>query len=272
MSTRSPSGASCVLTGSTVLGTGVLSPVRPASSISSVAATRMRPSAGTLSPASNPTMSPGTSSSAGISSSWPSRRTLAVMISICRRAATLSAALPSWCKPITALTTVSPITTRPVETSWSATMLITAAPRSTSCMRSRYWRRNARQLGSLASSARRLGPNRARRATTSPALRPTARSTSRRWQTSSALRWYQSGGSSTGDAVFSVAAIRRSIDPRRCRRRGPASRSRRDRIRALAGPSWSRRSPRVGTSVDSAPAAIADGGADSGGRSPPGDG
>ena len=59
-----------------------------------------RPSAGTLSPASKPTMSPGTSSSAGTSTIWPSRRTLAVMISICRSAATLSAALPSWCRPI----------------------------------------------------------------------------------------------------------------------------------------------------------------------------
>ena len=35
------------------------------------------------------------------------------MISICRSAATLSAALPSWCRPITALTTVRPRTTRP---------------------------------------------------------------------------------------------------------------------------------------------------------------
>ena len=105
--------------------TGVLSPVSPASSISSVAATRTRPSAGTLSPASNPTMSPGTSSSAGISTIWPSRFTLAVMISICRSAATLSAALPSWCSPITAFRTVSPNTTRAVDTSCSATMLTT---------------------------------------------------------------------------------------------------------------------------------------------------
>ena len=37
----------------------MLSPVSPASSISRVAATRIRPSAGTLSPASKPTMSPG---------------------------------------------------------------------------------------------------------------------------------------------------------------------------------------------------------------------
>ncbi len=50
MSIRSPSGTSVPTTGCDDLGTGVLSPVRPASSISSVAATRTRPSAGTLSP------------------------------------------------------------------------------------------------------------------------------------------------------------------------------------------------------------------------------
>ena len=69
MSTRSPSGMSSPVTGSRLFAEGVLSPVSPASSISRVAATRIRPSAGTLSPASKPTMSPGTSSSAGISTS-----------------------------------------------------------------------------------------------------------------------------------------------------------------------------------------------------------
>jgi hypothetical protein len=158
MSTRSPRATSLPDTASTDLATGIDSPVRPASSISSVADTRIRPSAGTLSPASKLTMSPGTSSSAGIPSISPSRRTRAVMISICRRAATLSAALPSWCRPITALSTVRPSTTMPVDTSWRATMLTTAAPTRTSCIRSRYWRRNAFQPGSLASSASLLGP------------------------------------------------------------------------------------------------------------------
>ena len=37
-------------------------------------------------------------------------------------------------------------------------MLTTAAPTSTSCMRSRYWRRNAFQAGSFASSASLFGP------------------------------------------------------------------------------------------------------------------
>ena len=46
-------------TGSTDFSTGVLSPVSAASSISSVAATSSRPSAGILSPASKVTTSPG---------------------------------------------------------------------------------------------------------------------------------------------------------------------------------------------------------------------
>ena len=65
---RSPSGTSSPTTGTTDFSTGVLSPVSAASSISSVAAMIRRPSAGTLSPASKVTMSPGTTSSAGMSS------------------------------------------------------------------------------------------------------------------------------------------------------------------------------------------------------------
>ena len=94
MSTRSPSGTSSPCTASTDLLTGVLSPVSAASSISSVAATR-RPSAGILSPASKETMSPGTSSSAGMSIASPPRCACALITSIFWSAATLSAALPS---------------------------------------------------------------------------------------------------------------------------------------------------------------------------------
>ena len=61
-STRSPSAASAA-TGSVCFGTGRLSPVSADSSISSVAAVSTRPSAGTRSPASMLTMSPGTRSS-----------------------------------------------------------------------------------------------------------------------------------------------------------------------------------------------------------------
>ena len=75
MSTRSPRAASAA-TASTCLGVGTLSPVSADSSISSVAAVRMRASAGTRSPASMLTMSPGTSSSIGTSTRSPFRRTL----------------------------------------------------------------------------------------------------------------------------------------------------------------------------------------------------
>ena len=60
----------------------------------------------------------------------------------------------------------------PVLSSCSAAMLTTAAPTRTSCIRSRYWRRNACHPGSLSASARRFGPTCARRRPTSSASRP----------------------------------------------------------------------------------------------------
>jgi len=101
MSVRSPSGVSAPATGSVPLATGRLSPVSADSSTSSVAAFSSRPSAGTISPASIATISPGTSRSAGISASWPSRLTLALMITIFCRAETAAVAFPSWCRPST---------------------------------------------------------------------------------------------------------------------------------------------------------------------------
>ena len=102
MSVRSPSGVPVLPTVSLSLATGRLSPVSADSATSSVAARRSRPSAGTMSSASIETISPGTSCSAGISCSCPSRLTLALMIIICRRAATAAAAFPSCCRPSTA--------------------------------------------------------------------------------------------------------------------------------------------------------------------------
>ena len=174
MSRRSPSGTSSPGTGSTAFSTGVLSPVSADSSISSVAATSRRPSAGTLSPASNVTMSPGTSSSDGMSTRSPPRRACALITSIFWSAATLSAALPSWLRPRIALSTVSPRITMPVLNSCSATMLTIAAPTSTSCIRSRYWRRNACQPGSFSASTSLFGPYSARRRSTSAASEPGA--------------------------------------------------------------------------------------------------
>ena len=114
MSVRSPSGVPAPATGSVPLATGRLSPVSADSSTSSVAAFSSRSSAGTISPASTATMSPGTSCPAGISASWPSRLTLTLMIIIFCKAATAAAALPSCRRPMTALNSVSKISSRPV--------------------------------------------------------------------------------------------------------------------------------------------------------------
>ena len=93
------------------MSTGALSPVSAASSISSVAATTRRPSAGTRFPASNNTMSPGTSSAASISTAAPSRRTRAMSFNIFSSAARLASAFASWRRPSTALKIVSPTST-----------------------------------------------------------------------------------------------------------------------------------------------------------------
>ena len=58
------------------LAIGALSPVSAASWVSSVAERTIRPSAGTMSPASSCTMSPGTTSTAGTRASSPSRSDL----------------------------------------------------------------------------------------------------------------------------------------------------------------------------------------------------
>ena len=90
-----------------------------------------------------------------------------------------------------------------------------AAPSSTSCMRSRYCRRNAFQLGSFASSASLLAPYFARRAFTSAVLSPTFGSTESRSQVSSIERVCHSTGPWSG-------ALRASrVDRHRRRHRSP---------------------------------------------------
>ena len=136
MSVRSPSGTLSPSTRSTPFDTGRLSPVSAASATSSVADWSRRPSAGTMSPASTATMSPGTSCSAGISRRSPSRRTFALMIIIFCSAATAAAAFPSCCRPSIALKTVSSRSTIPVPYWWRGQMLPTPATSSTTCIAS----------------------------------------------------------------------------------------------------------------------------------------
>ena len=188
MSVRSPSGVSAPSTGSVPLATGRLSPVSADSATSSVAALSSLPSAGTMSPASMATTSPGTSCSAGISVSWPSRLTLALTIIIFCRAATAAAAFPSCRRPSTALNTVSTSSKMPVPSSFSGYRLPTPATSRTICIGSAYWRMNTCQRDSALPASNLFGPNRWVRACTSAELRPCRSSTCSAWRTRSALQ------------------------------------------------------------------------------------
>ena len=74
---RSPSAASSPTSASARFSTGTDSPVSADSSHLRLADWMRRASAGTKSPASSSSMSPGTTAEASITVSWPSRSTLA---------------------------------------------------------------------------------------------------------------------------------------------------------------------------------------------------
>ncbi len=208
MSVRSPRGVSAPATASVDLVTGRLSPVSADSATSSVAALNSRPSAGTISPASIVTISPGTSCSAGISASWPSRLTLALMITVFCRAATAAAAFPSWRRPITALASVSRTSRRPVPSCLSGYRLAMPAASSTICIGSRYWRRNECQRGSAFPVSNVLGPNRWARAAASAELSPRCPSTPserRTWSAPSVCHPSPSTAGHRSDLGVSVA-------------------------------------------------------------------
>ena len=114
---RSPSATSVPGSAPASFGIGALSPVRAASCVSSVAARTMRPSAGTMSPASTSTMSPGTTSTAGTSATEPSRTTFACGTCRFASASMLARAFSSWRVPRTTLRRISSPTITPVETS-----------------------------------------------------------------------------------------------------------------------------------------------------------
>ena len=157
------------------LGEATLSPVRAASSISSVAVTKRRPSAGTRSPASISTMSPGTTLSASISTASPSRRTRVMFFIMLWSDARLASALASPRSPNTALKTVRTRSTIVVPHSPVTTMLITAAPTRMICMKSWYWRRKACQPDSFFLAASSLGPYCCRRCCASACAQPLGR-------------------------------------------------------------------------------------------------
>ena len=129
MSVCSPGARSWPSGTSTPLEAGTLSPVKAASSICKALAEMIRPSAGTSSPAASRTMSPTTTSSAGMSASDPSRRTRAVALTIAWSAFIALCAFPSWRRPTTALSTVIRISRTPVLHSLIASDTIAAATR-----------------------------------------------------------------------------------------------------------------------------------------------
>ena len=97
---------------------GALSPVRAASWVSRVAERISRPSAGTMSPDSRFTMSPGTRSVALTCTRVPPRTTLACGVVILARASTLARAFISCWVPITTLSTTRNATIIAVDHSW----------------------------------------------------------------------------------------------------------------------------------------------------------
>ena len=214
MHSRSPRPTSAPAMVSVSFSVGVLSPVRAASSISRVAATNRRPSAGTRLPASISTTSPGTSPSASISIAWPSRRTRAMFLSIFSSAERLASALASPRRPSTALPTVRNTSTSVVPTCPVKKLTAAAASRII-CMKSWYWRRKACSPDSFFLAARRLGPYCCSRCSASAALNPLAGSIPRRCATSSTGRLCQ------GDP-FSVVSVFISHNPLQVRTPGSA--------------------------------------------------
>ena len=161
---------------SAVLFTGTLSPVRAASSIFREADSSSRPSAGTASPASNSTTSPGTRSALCSTVILPSRSTLLVAAVMVCRASMAASALLSCTTPKTAF---SSTTARMMITSVSFSperMLVTADTAaaaikissigSFNCCKKR-WR-----LVIFLASCRRLGPCFSRRAAASCEVSP----------------------------------------------------------------------------------------------------
>ena len=197
---------------------GRLSPVSADSATSSVAAWSRRPSAGTTSPASIETTSPGTSCSAGhLRRASPSRRTFALMIIIFWSAATAAAALPSWLQAEDGVEDASAAGARCRCRTARAGRCCRCRRRAARSASGRwYWRTNARQRGSGFASANRFGPCCSSRAAASARGQPRcgidlerARRPRRSARTSSA---------------------RRSTSPRPCTWSGSSTRFRRDII------------------------------------------
>ena len=168
---RSPSATSAPGSTAASLPTGALSPVSAASCVSSVAERTMRPSAGTMSPASTCTMSPGTTSTAGTNASVPSRTTFACGTCRFDSAVTLARAFNSWREPRTTFRRISSATTIPVETSPIAKLTTTTAT-SMMFIGLRNWPNATAHTDGGSSLVISFGPNCSSRFAASPALSP----------------------------------------------------------------------------------------------------
>src|SRR6185437_10467833 len=187
---RSPSAISPSGSATRSLAIGALSPVSAASCTSSVAEERILPSAGTTSPASSSTTSPGTSLVDSTSSTRPERRTRAWGTWSWASASTLARAFSSWSVPMTTLNVTSPSTTTPVATCAMAKL---AAQTISSMMfiGLASWPRATTHMLGGGSDGSSLGPYWASRRWTSSVASPCSGSTPIAVATSSGDRLYQ---------------------------------------------------------------------------------
>ena len=187
MFVRSPSATSVPARVVADLPIGALSPVRAASCVSSVAEWMMRPSAGTMSPASTWTMSPGTTSTAGTSATEPSRTTRACGTCMLASASMLARAFSSWRAPSTTFSRISRATMMPVDT-WPMATLTMVTAISMMFIGSRSWATATSHTEGGGSPAIWLGPSRASRSAASAPVRPESASERADATTSSASR------------------------------------------------------------------------------------
>ena len=202
MLVRSPRATSAEASTPASLGIGALSPVSAASCASRVAERTIRPSAGTMSPASSWTTSPGTTSVAGTSARAPSRTTRAWGTCIRARASTLARAVSSCRVPSRMLSTTSSATRTPVATSPMRRLTTTTAT-SMRFIGSRSWTAASANADGGFSAVIALGPCDASRDDASVALSPATASEPACARTSSALRAY-GGTPSTGSPLVAT--------------------------------------------------------------------
>jgi hypothetical protein len=208
--------ASRVLSGnaSPPLATAVDSPVSAASMACRSLARNSRRSAGTLSPAASRTTSPGTSSVDDRRCLQPPRRTVTSLMTERASAASALSARPSWMKPITALTRVTPKITD--ASTHSPRMAVTSPARTSTSTSGCTNCRAKRSIGPrLGAGVRRFSPCCERRQATSAASSPCSKLAVRRAAASSAGRECQAT-SGSNDLLIRRGFSRGNVPRQRC--------------------------------------------------------